>query len=139
VEVEFMIQAMRSRHIKLARNLVALWFVLFFACSFAHVQAAASGVMGEASASSVSLSPLHSGHGDAAHEQGVAETCSALQNAPFNQQLLILLALTALFALAGSLGLLTGLQRRFSSFPAVPLLSPGLPTPIRKQLHRYNE
>jgi hypothetical protein len=62
-----------------------------------------------------------------------------LQNAPFNQQLLTLLALTALFALAGSLGLLTNLQRRISRLQASILFSPGLPAPIRKQLHRYNE
>jgi hypothetical protein len=131
-----MIQAMRSHHTGLARNLAALWFVLFFACSFTHVQAAASSMMNDASAS---LSPLHSGHGDAQHDQGVADTCSALQNAPLNQQLLMLLGLTALFGLAGSLGLLNDLQRRFSTFQPVPLSSPGLPTPIRKQLHRYNE
>ena len=45
----------------------------------------------------------------------------------------------ALFGLAGSFGLLTDLQRRFSTLQSVPLFSPGLPTPIRKQLHRYNE
>jgi len=131
-----MIQAMRSRHTGLARNLVALWFVLFFACSFAHVQAAASGVMDEAS---VSLSPLHSDHGLTQHDQGAADTCNALQNAPLNQQLLTLLALTALFGLAGSFGLPADLQRRFSAWQSVPLFGPGSPTPIRKQLHRYNE
>ena len=134
-----MVQAMRSRHIKLARNLATLWFVLFFACSFAHVQAAASGVIGETSASSVSINPQYSGHGDTQHDQGAADTCSALQNAPLTQQLLMLLALTALFGLAGSFGLLTDLQRRFSTWLSVPLFGPGLPTPIRKQLHRYNE
>ncbi|MFZ3203414.1 MAG: hypothetical protein WA161_06010 [Pseudomonas sp.] len=132
---------MRSRHTGLARNLVALWFVLFFACSFTHVQAAASSMLDEVSASSISLtlSPLHSSHGHAQHDQDAADTCSALQNAPLNQQLLTLLGLTALFGLAGSFGLLTDLQRRFSTLQAVPLFSPGLPTPIRKQLHRYNE
>jgi len=136
-----MIQAMRSRHAGLARNLVALWFVLFFACTFTHVQAAASSVMDQASASSISLTlnPLHSNHDHTQHDQGAVDTCSALQNATLNQQLLTLLALTALFGLAGGFGLLTDLQRRFSAFQPVTLFSPGLPTPIRKQLHRYNE
>lgn len=131
-----MIQAMRSRHTGLARNLLALWFVLFFACSFTHVQAATSDMMDEASASLAS--PLHGDHGHTQHDPGAADSCSTLQNAPLNQQLLTLLASTALLGLAGSLGLLTGLQRRTSSLRA-PLFSPGLPTPIRKQLHRYNE
>ena len=131
-----MTQAMRSRHTGLARNMLALWLVLFFACSVTHVQAAASSMLDEASAS---LSSLHSNYGHTQHDQGAADTCSALQNATFNQQLLTLLALTALFGLAGSFGLFTDLQRRFSAFQPVPLLSPGLPTPIRKQLHRYNE
>ncbi|SFP12837.1 hypothetical protein [Pseudomonas borbori] len=131
-----MIQAMRSRHTGLARNLLALWFVLFFACSFTHVQAATSDMMDEASASLAS--PLHGDHAHTRHDPSAADSCSTLQNAPLNQQLLTLLALTALLGLAGSLGLLTGLQRRTSSLRA-PLFSPGLPTPIRKQLHRYNE
>lgn len=131
-----MIQAMCSRHTGLARNLLALWFVLFFACSFTHVQAAASGMLEQAS---TSLSPLHGDHGHTQHDQGAADTCSALQNAPLNQQLLTLLGLTALFGLAGSFGLPTDLQRRFGAWQSAPLFSPGLPTPIRKQLHRYNE
>lgn len=133
-----MIQAMRSCHTGLAKNLLVLWLVLFFACSFSHLQPAASGMIGEASASSVTLSLLHSDHDDAQHDQGAADTCSALQNTPLNQQLLMLLALTALLGLAGSLGLLAGLQRRISGLQA-PLFGPGLPTPMRKQLHRYNE
>jgi uncharacterized membrane protein len=134
-----MIQAMRSRHTGLARNLVALWFVLFFACSLAHVQAAASTVM-DATATSLA-SVLHSSPCHAQHDLGAApaDTCNALQNSPLNQQLLMLLALTALFGLAGSVGLPTDLQRRFSAWQSVPLFDPGLPTPIRKQLHRYNE
>ena len=62
-----------------------------------------------------------------------------MQNAPVNQQLLTLLALTALFALAGSLGLLAELQRRISSLQRLTIFSLGLPRPIRKQLQRYNE
>ncbi|MDX1370073.1 hypothetical protein [Pseudomonas sp.] len=132
-----MIQAIRSRHTGLARNLLALWFVLFFACSFTHVQAAASDMMDEAAASLAS--PLHGDHGHTRHDQGAADSCSALQNAPLNQQLLTLLALTALIGLTGSFGLPTDLQRRFSAWQSVPLFGPGSPTPIRKQLHRYNE
>ena len=40
---------------------------------------------------------------------------------------------------AGRLGLLSDLQRRIGSVQLIPLFSPGLPAPIRKQLHRYNE
>lgn len=123
-----MIQAMRSRHTGLAGSLPALWFVPFFACSFTHVQAPASGIMDEGS---TSLGPVPSNH--AQHDQGAADRCSALQNAPLTQQLLTLLALTALF------GLSADLPRRFSTLQPVPLFGPGLSTPIRKQLHRYNE
>ena len=133
-----MIQAMRRCHKPLSRNLLVFWCVLLFACAFTHVQAAASGGMDEASAS---LSPLHSNLGQTQHDQDAADTCSALQNAPLSQQLLTLLALTALAGLAGlaSYGLLTDLQRRISRLQVIPLFSPGLSTPIRKQLHRYNE
>ncbi|MDO9619045.1 MAG: hypothetical protein Q7J43_15375 [Pseudomonas sp.] len=126
-----MIQAMRSRHRALSRNLLALWCALLIACSFAHIQLA--------SAHDDTGVAAYSSHEHAAHEQGTADSCSAVQNAPFNQQLLTLLALTALFALAGSLGLLTDLQRRISRLQAAVLFSPGLSPPIRKQLHRYNE
>ena len=37
-----MIQAMRSRHRALSRNLLALWCVLLIACSFAHIQIASA-------------------------------------------------------------------------------------------------
>jgi len=128
-----MIQAMRSRHRALGRNLLALWCVLLFACSFAHTQLSSAHAGDDHGVAS------YSSHAHATHEQGAADSCSAVQNAPFNQQLLTLLALTALFALAGSLGLLTDLQRRISRLQAVALFSPALPPPIRKQLHRYNE
>jgi hypothetical protein len=128
-----MIQAMRSRHRALGRNLLALWCVLLFACSFAHTQIASAHAHDDIGVAA------YSSHEHASHEHGAADSCNALQNAPFNQQLLTLLALTALFALAGSLGLLTNLQRRISRLQASILFSPGLPAPIRKQLHRYNE
>ncbi len=128
-----MIQAMRSRHRALSRNLLALWCVLLIACSFAHIQIAS------AHAHEVAEVAAYSDHEHASHEHGAADSCSAVQNAPFNQQLLTLLALTALLALAGRLGLLNDLQRRIGSAQLIPLFSPGLPAPIRKQLHRYNE
>lgn len=128
-----MIQAMRSRHRAFSRNLLALWCVLLIACAFAHIQASSAHAHDDTGVAT------YSSHEHATPEQGTADTCSALQNAPLNQQLLTLLALTALFALAGSLGLLTDLQRRISSLQVIPLFHPGLPPPIRKQLHRYNE
>lgn len=134
-----MIQAMRSHHRGFARNLLALWFVLLFACAFSHVQAAASSAMAAASLSLLSHSPAHSDQGDSQHDQGAADTHCSLQNAPFNQQLLVVLAFTALFGLASSAGLLSDLNRQCSNLLPVPRLSPGLPTPVRKQLHRYNE
>ena len=128
-----MIQAMRSRHRALSRNLLALWCVLLIACSFAHIQVASAHAHDAAEVA------IYSGHEHASQDQSTADSCSAVQNAPLNQQLLTLLALTALFALAGNLGLLNDLQRRIGSAQLIPLFSPGLPAPIRKQLHRYNE
>ncbi|WP_324731353.1 hypothetical protein [Pseudomonas paeninsulae] len=132
-----MIQVMRSHHRGFARNLLALWLVLLFACAFSHMQAAASSAMAAASLSL--LSPAHSDQGDSQHDQGAADTGCSLQNAPFNQQLLVILAFTALFGLASSAGLLSDLNRQCSNLLPVPRLSPGLPTPVRKHLHRYNE
>lgn len=128
-----MIQAMRSRHRALSRNLLVLWCVLLIACAFAHIQVASAQASDDIGVAT------YSSHEHAAPEQSAADSCSAVQNAPFNQQLLTLLALTALFALAGSLGLLPDLQRRISSLQVIPLFRPGLSPPIRKQLHRYNE
>ncbi|HUE91401.1 hypothetical protein [Pseudomonas sp.] len=128
-----MIQAMHSRHRAFSRNLLALWCVLLIACAFAHIQ------ITSAHAHDAAEIAIYSGHEHASHDTGTADSCSALQNAPFNQQLLTLLALTALFALAGNLGLLNDLQRRSGRLLLIPLFSPGLPAPIRKQLHRYNE
>lgn len=126
-----MIQAMRSRHRAFSRNLLALWCVLLIACSFAHIQITSAHDAAEVA--------IYSGHEHANHDQSTADSCSAVQNAPLNQQLLTLLALTALFALAGNLGLLDDLQRRSGRLLLIPLFSPGLPAPIRKRLHRYNE
>lgn len=128
-----MIQAMRSRYRAFSRNLLGLWCVLLFACSFAHIQAASAHVHDAADVAT------YSSHEHATPETAATDSCSAVQNAPLNQQLLTLLALTVLFALAGSLGLLNDLQRRLGSVLLLPLFSPGLPAPIRKQLHRYNE
>ncbi|KQO31194.1 hypothetical protein DBO86_18520 [Pseudomonas indoloxydans] len=128
-----MIQAMRSRYRAFSRNLLALWCVLLIACSFAHIQVASAHTHDAAEVVS------YSGHEHASHDHSTADSCSAVQNAPLNQQLLTLLALTALFALAGSLGLFSDLQRRSGRLLRIPLFSPGLPAPIRKQLHRYNE
>ncbi|MFZ3152970.1 hypothetical protein [Pseudomonas sp.] len=123
---------MRSRHRALSRPLLALWCALFIACSFAHIQ-----VIPHIHDDTVVAS--YSSHEQATQEQGTADSCNAMQNAPLNQQLLTLLALTVLFALAGSLGLLAELQRRISSLQRLAIFSPGQPPPIRKQLHRYNE
>jgi hypothetical protein len=128
-----MIQAMRSRHRAFSRNLLALWCVLLIACSFAHIQVASAHAHDAAEVA------IYSGHEHASQDHGTTDSCSAVQNAPFNQQLLTLLALTALFALAGNLGLLNDLQRRIGRLLLIPLFSPGLPAPIRKRLHRYNE
>jgi len=131
-----MIQAMRNRHSAFSRNLLALWCALLFACSFAHIQLASAHAHDVVEVSEVAA---YSGHEHASHEHGAADSCNALQNAPLNQQLLTLLALTTLFALAGSLGLIADLQRPISRLQAAVLFSPNLPPPIRKQLHRYNE
>jgi hypothetical protein len=131
-----MIQAMRSRYRAFSRNLLALWCALLFACSFAHIQLASAHVHDVVEVAEVAA---YSGHEHASHEHGAADSCTVLQNAPLNQQLLTLLALTTLFALAGSLGLITDLQRPISRLQAAVLFSPNLPPPIRKQLHRYNE
>jgi hypothetical protein len=128
-----MTQAMRSRHRALSRNLLALWCVLLFACAFAHIQVAGAHTHGDTGFA------LYSDHAHATHETGTAETCNVMQKAPLNQQLLSLLALTVLLGLAGSPGLLTDLQRRIGGMQLIPLFRPGLPAPIRKQLHRYNE
>jgi hypothetical protein len=128
-----MIQAMRSRHRAFSRHLLALWCVLLIACSFAHIQVASAHAHDDAGIAT------YGSHERSVQDQGATETCSAVQNAPLNQQLLTLLGLTALFALAGRLGLLSDLLRRIGSLQVVPLFSPGLPAPIRKRLHRYNE
>ncbi len=128
-----MIQAMHSRYRAFSRNLLALWCVLLIACSFAHIQVASADTHDAAEVA------IYSGHEHASQDHGTTDSCSAVQNAPLNQQLLTLLALTALLALAGRLGLLSDLQRRIGSVQLIPLFSPGLPSPIRKQLHRYNE
>lgn len=128
-----MIQAMRSRHRAFSRNLLPLWCVLLIACTFAHIQLASAHAHDDTGV------VTYSSHEHVAHDHSTADSCSAVRNAPLNQQLLTLLALTALFALAGRLGLLSDLQRRIGSVQLIPLFSPGLPAPIRKQLHRYNE
>jgi hypothetical protein len=128
-----MLQKMRSQHRALSRNLLALWCALLIVCSFAHIQPNSAHAADDHGVAS------YSSHAHIAHEQGTADSCNVVQNAPLNQQLLTLLALTVLFALAGSLGLLAALQRRISSLQRIPIFSPGLPRPIRKQLHRYNE
>lgn len=128
-----MLQTMRSQHRALSRNLLALWCALLIACSFAHIQLNSAHAADDHGVAS------YSSHAHTAHEQGTADSCNVVQNAPLNQQLLTLLALTVLFALAGSLGLLAELQRRISSLQRIPIFSPGLPRPIRKHLHRYNE
>ena len=128
-----MLQTMRSHHRALSRNLLAFWCALLIACSFAHIQFSSAHAADDHGVAS------YSSHAHTAHEQGAADSCDALQNAPLNQQLLTLLALTLLFGLAGNLGLLAELQRRIGSLQRIPLFSPGLPRPIRQQLHRYNE
>lgn len=137
-----MIQSMRSRHTGLAKQLVALWFVLFFACSFSHAHAGESGALVDTFAVHVADPGLP--HTSACHAQlalgnASAESCNALQNSPLNQQLLILLALTALLGLASAADLLPDLHRRLGRIPALAAVTPCLPTPMRKQLHRYNE
>lgn len=132
-----MLQSMRTRPIWLARNLLALWFVLFFACSFAHADAPSAAANAAAShADALLTSPCHGQHdlGEAS-----SDSCNALQNSPRNQPLL-----TMLLGLAVLTGLITtftplGIWCRPLSLMWPRLHSPGVPTPIRKQLHRYNE
>lgn len=119
-----MIQAMRSRHRALGRQLLALWCVLLIACAFTHIELAS------ADAAEVAVVANHTSHD---HGQGTPDSCCAVQNVPLNQQLLALLALPALLSLFGDL------QRRIGRLAAVPLLASGLSPPIRKRLHRYNE
>ena len=132
-----MLQAMRTRHIWLTRNLVALWFVLFFACSFAHADTPSVQANAAAShADALLTSPCHG-----QHDLGGAtsDTCNALQNSPRSQHLsTIVLDLAVLFGLVAIFTPLAGLRRPLQ-FIWPRLHSPGLPTPIRKQLHRYNE
>jgi hypothetical protein len=121
---------------------MALWFVLFFACSFSHAHAGESGARVDTAAVHLANpDSLHTTTGHAQFELGSAstESCNALQNSPLNQQLLMLLALAALLGLAGAFDLLPGLPRRRGSVPALAALTLGLPTPMRKRLHRYNE
>lgn len=141
-EAEAMTQSMRTRHRGLARNLVALWFMLFFACSFTHARAGDSAVLDDASSVQLAGSgPLHTSAGHAQFDPGSAsaESCNALQNSPLNQQLLMLLALAALLGLAGAFDLLPDRHRRLGGIPSLAAITPGLSTPMRKQLHRYNE
>lgn len=137
-EAEAMTQSMRSRHRGLARYLAALWFMLFFTCSFTHAQAGESAAV---VVPVVDSGPLHTTAGHAQFHPGSASagSCNALQNSPLNQQLLMLLALAALLGLAGAFGLPPGRHRRLGGIPSLAALTPGLPTPIRIQLHRYNE
>lgn len=132
-----MLQAMRTRHIWLTRNLVALWFVLFFACSFAHADTPTAQANASAShAETLLTSPCHG-----QHELGgeASDTCNALQNSPRSQQLLsLLLGLAVLLGLVATFAPLDD-RRRLLHFIWPRQHSPGLPTPIRKQLHRYNE
>ncbi len=132
-----MLQAMRTRHIWLTRNLVALWFVLFFACSFAHADTPAAQAATYAShADTLLTSPCHDQH-DLGGES--SDTCNALQNSPRSQQLLsLLLSQAVLFGLVATFAPL-GDRRHPLHFIWPRLHSPGLPTPIRKHLHRYNE
>lgn len=137
-----MIQSMRTRHTGLARNLVVLWFVLFFACSFTHAHAGESAAADDPSRVQVAgSSPLHTSACHAQFDLGEAsaEACNALQNSPLNQQLLMLLALAALLGLAGVFALPPHLHQRLGTFPPLAALTPGLPTPVRTRLHRYNE
>jgi hypothetical protein len=84
-----MLQTMRTRPIWLARNLLALWFVLFFACSFAHADAPSAAANAAAShAEALLTSPCHGQH-DLINAS--SDTCNALQNSPRNQPLLTML------------------------------------------------
>lgn len=139
---EPMLQSMRIRHTGLARQLMALWLVLFFACSFSHAHAGASEAPVDTFAAAIDDSG--SLHTSACHTQldlgnASTESCNALQNSPLNQQLLMLLALAALLGLAGAFDPLSGLARRLGALAPRAATPPGLPTPLRKRLHRYNE
>lgn len=141
-EFEPMLQSMRTRHSGLARQLVALWFVLFFACSFSHAHAGAPVVPTDASAAhQFAAQALHTSacHLQLGLDSAAAEACNSLQHSPLTQQLLTQLGLAALLGLAAAFDLLPGLYRRLGGAPALTAISPGLPTPMRKQLHRYNE
>lgn len=130
-----MLQAMRTRHMWLTRGLVALWFVLFFACSFAHADAPSAQTKAASPVETLLTSPCHG-----QHDLGSAtsDTCNALQNSPHSQQLSILLSLAVLLGMVATFTPLADLRRPVHIiWPR--LHSPGLPQPIRKQLHRYNE
>ena len=131
-----MLQAMRTRHMWLTKNLVALWVVLFFACSFAHADAPSAQANAASPVDALFTSPCHG-----QHDLGSAtsDTCNALQNSPRSQQLsTIMLDLAVLLGLVAIFTPLAG-SRRLLQFIWPRLHSPGLPLPIRKQLHRYNE
>ncbi len=141
-ELEPMIQSMRSRHTGFAKSLAALWFVLFFGCSLSHAHADTNAALADGT-----TAHEFAGQGlqtSACHAQlgldgAAVEACNALQNSPLNQQLLMLLALAALLGLAGAVDLLSALPPRRGSVYCLTAIAPGLPTPLRKHLHRYNE
>ena len=134
-----MIQALRQRLSRLAGYLAVLWFVLFVACSLVHVgsHAHADEHPAEASASvlgllgAAELLQLTGCHDSAG--SGMDESCSALQNTPLSQLLLLL----ALAALPGLLALPDQLNSRLLRL--VPATAPGYPPPLHLQLQRFNE
>lgn len=132
-----MLQTIRTRHKGLSKNLLALWFVLFFACAFAHADAPAAQASASAShADALLTSPCHGQHDLSGAS---SDTCNALQNSPRSQQLpTIALDPAALLGLVVVFIPLAGLRHPLR-FTWPRLHSPGLPTPIRIQLHRYNE
>lgn len=119
-----MIQAMRSRYRAFSRNLLALWCVLLIACSFAHIQVASAHTHDAAEVVS------YSGHEHASHDHSTADSCSAVQNAPLNQQLLTLLALTPCSPWLAALACSAICSGAAAACCAYPYSAPAYPRPF---------
>lgn len=138
-----MIQALRQRHSRLAGYLAALWFMLFVACALVHIgshvhpeqQLAGESVsvLGLAEAAKFLQTTDYHGSADSAT---LDNSCSALQNTPL-AQLLLMLALVALIALPSLFNLPARLLGRL--LLRVHTTYPGFPPPLRLQLQRFNQ
>ena len=137
-----MIQALRQRHSRLAGYLAVLWFMLFVACALVHVgghvhldqQLGGESVSTLDHTAAAQLLSTH--HHDLADSTALDNSCSALQNTPLSQ-LLLMLALVVLIALPGLFTLPVRLARHLLHL--APFTYPGVPPPLRLQLQRFNE